>query len=383
MLTFLLLLPIPAPPPQEPPPPSLEYDGGIRMANQAGTQRWRINGRVMFDALGAEGLSTVDDREIRRARLLAQGLLGDHLATRLQWDLSGSRTELLEGMLDWRDPSLGVLRLGHFREPFGLEARTSSGHLPFLERSAPSDAFTPGRNRGAMLWRRGERWSLAAGLFQAADAPLPADGLGEGRSVTLRATWLPLREADDARLAHLGLSLSYRRPRGGGVRLAAAPGIHLADDLIDTGTLSARSMLLLGLEHAWVDGPRSLRGELFLSDVELDGPDGRPWGLSLQGGWFLTGEHRAYRDSTSSLGAPKILAAVPDGGPGAWELALRWSRTDLDEGAIRAGTLEDLAVGLNWYLSSHARWMFEVVEARLAGPASAGRGVMLRLHLGF
>jgi phosphate-selective porin OprO/OprP len=361
----------------------VEYRAGLRTSDTEGEVRWRFNGRLMLDALEAQDTLAEDGQEVRRARILAQGTIGNHLGARLQWDLSDSEEELLEGMLDWRTCPLGTLRLGHFREPFGLNARTSSAYLSFLERSSPTDAFTAGRNRGAQLSRRGPRWSLAAGLFRDADRPFPGDGLGEGRAATARATWLPVRTEEDARLLHLGLSASLRDPNSDGLRLAADPGSNLIGPLVDTGSLPARNATVVGLEAAWIDGPRSAQAEVFLSEIDLPGPDGSPWGVSVQGSYFLTGERRTYRDSTSSFGPPVVHRPVFGGGPGAWELAARWSRTDLDEGAVAGGTMQDLTLGVNWYLSPHARLMLDYLDARVEGPGDQGQALMVRLHLGF
>ena len=361
----------------------MEYRGGLRTATTDGQVRWRFNGRLMLDALEAEEALAEDGQEVRQARIQAQGTIGRHLGARLQWELSDPEEALLEGMLDWRTCPLGTLRLGYFREPFGLNARTSAANLSFLERSSPTDAFTAGRNRGAQLRRRGDRWSLAAGLFRDADAPFPEDGLGEGTAVTARATWLPVRAEDDRRLVHLGLSASRRDPRGDGLRLSAEPGSNLIGPLVDTGSLPARDATVVGLEAAWLDGPRSAQAEVFLSEVDLPGPDGSPWGVSVQGSYFLTGERRTYRDSTSSFGPPVVHGPAFSGGPGAWELAARWSRTDLDEGAVAGGTMEDLTLGVNWYLSTHARLMLDYLDAWVEGQEDQGQALMLRLQLGF
>ena len=183
---FLPLLLLLAPLAQDEPSPWLSYRGGLRIDDPSGDLAWRVNGRVMFDALEADRALAEDEQEVRRARILAQGTLGRHLGARLQWDLADSEAHLLEGMLDWRTFPLGTLRAGHFREPFGLNARTGAGHLAFLERSSATEAFTPGRNRGVQLRERGERWSLAAGVFSGAEEALGAQG--DGLAATARGT---------------------------------------------------------------------------------------------------------------------------------------------------------------------------------------------------
>ncbi|MDA1267393.1 MAG: porin, partial [Planctomycetota bacterium] len=184
----------------------------------------------MFDAIDpSEGLEdSVEDRQhIRRARLIAQGRIGEHLGAKLklQWEFSDSEEELLEGLLDWHTFPVGSLRLGHFREPFGFDAKTSSGHQSFLERSAPTDAFTPGRNRGVQVRDLGRDWSLAAGFFRSADDVVRVGG--QETAITARGTWLPMRSEDDHEVLHLGLSISERDFEGDGLRLSARPSARL------------------------------------------------------------------------------------------------------------------------------------------------------------
>jgi phosphate-selective porin OprO and OprP len=379
MLALLLLL-LQDPPREPAGPPPLEFRGGLLTANQDGSVRWRINGRVMYDwgAFDPDLEPAVaSNSEFRRVRLLAKGLIGEHFGARFQWDFSDSTGDLLEGMFDWRTFPLGTLRVGHFREPFGLEARTSSAYLTFLERSTPSDAFTPGRNRGVQLRDRGRRWSWALGLFRAADEPFPG-GPDRQTSVTLRTTWLPWREPDDRRLLHLGLALSWRDPRGAGLRLRARPAVHLVDPLVDTGLLPANSAVLAGFEGALIEGPFQAQAELFLGDIDLPGEDGRLWGASLAGSWFLTGDHRVYRDSTSSLGKVRVERSR-----GAWEVALRYSTTDLSDGDVDGGELEDWSLGLNWHITDSSRVMLGYGVNDLRNSNLDGDALLLRVYLGF
>ena len=61
-------------------------------------------------------------------------------------------------------------------------------------------------------------------------------------------------------------------------------------------------------------------------------------------------------------------------GWGAYEIALRVSSFDLTE--INKGKLNDITFGLNWYLNSHTRLMYNYVN----GNNSLG-GAKIRAHL--
>jgi phosphate-selective porin OprO/OprP len=45
-------------------------------------------------------------------------------------------------------------------------------------------------------------------------------------------------------------------------------------------------------------------------------------------------------------------------GLGAWELAVRYTYLDLSNKAIRAGRLDAMTLGLNWYLNTNAKIQF-------------------------
>jgi phosphate-selective porin len=62
-----------------------------------------------------------------------QGELNPQLAFKTQDEFKGGDPSLLEWWLDWRIPAQPHVRVGHFREPFGLDARTSSAHLTFVD----------------------------------------------------------------------------------------------------------------------------------------------------------------------------------------------------------------------------------------------------------
>ena len=70
----------------------------------------------------------------------------------------------------------------------------------------------------------------------------------------------------------------------------AAREVHLSEDLVDTGDISANGTDLLSLEFATVLGPVSLQGEWMSSWVDQTaGPDLYFTGAYAQVSWFATG----------------------------------------------------------------------------------------------
>ena len=93
----------------------------------------------------------------------------------------------------------------------------------------------------------------------------------------------------------------------------------------------------------------------------------------MEGSWFLTGETRLYNASTAAFDGPIVAHnfAPGQGHWGAWELALRYSDTDLNYNAglpgtapvadaIRGGDQRIWSFGLNWYPNQVFHIMFDV-----------------------
>ena len=77
---------------------------------------------------------------------------------------------------------------------------------------------------------------------------------------------------------------------------------------------------------------------------------------TAQVSYFLTGERKNYRSSGFSRVSPKRDFGT-QGGPGAWELAVRYSSNDLNSGSILGGQMSGVTAGLNWYLNPITRIM--------------------------
>ncbi len=98
-----------------------------------------------------------DKFDIRRARLITTGTLPPFIDCRLSYEFQGAGTRrLLDAYVDARIHDAFVLRLGQFKEPFGLEALSPDKDLFFSERSMGYD-LNPARDVGLMA--HGKLWS--------------------------------------------------------------------------------------------------------------------------------------------------------------------------------------------------------------------------------
>ncbi len=116
----------------------------------------------------------------------------------------------------------------------------------------------------------------------------------------------------------------------------------------------------LALEGAYGIGPFSVQGEYVIQEMNQQGDrdDGiENSGWYVQANYFLTGETRNYRAFSGDFGKTRVLRPLSAGGPGAWELALRYAEADswMDnpgDDAIEDGggqRMDHVTLGLNWY----------------------------------
>ncbi len=84
--------------------------------------------------------------------------------------------------------------------------------------------------------------------------------------------------------------------------------------------------------------------------------------------YFLTGEHRAYIRQSGLYDriVPRQNAfwlKGEDGKPnthgwGAWQVGLRYNYLNLNDKGINGGVLNDITLGLNWFLHPNAKLQF-------------------------
>jgi len=414
-LTFPLLLlllssplpqqePAPVPTqPQEPavlvPPPAAAQDpdgldAGFGFESADGSFRLRFKGKLDNDwaFFSADpDVAAASDRfdngtEFRRARVGLSGRLHDWLKFKATFDFSDDASGFRDIYLEPRKVGgLDTLRVGHFKEPFGLENLTGSSAITLMERGLPT-ALAPGRNMGLMARDRflDKRATWAVGAFRETDSTgIGTDSdAGQEFAVTARLTGLPWYQDKGRRLAHLGLSFSHRNPDDGEVRFRESPESHLAPNLVTTGTFLADTVQLAMLEGAVVHGPWSLQAELAQAAVTTPGGNDPAFrSMTVMTSCFVTGESRVYDREVGAF--DPVLPCSPflgGDGSGAWEVAARYSELDLNDSGIPGGELRDLSLGVNWYLDANTRFQLNYVIADLETFGNA-RILQFRFHV--
>jgi len=129
---------------------------------------------------------------------------------------------------------------------------------------------------------------------------------------------------------------------------------------VDTKALNNDGVDLLALEFAAVLGPWSIQSEYIMAAVEpASGDRAILSGVYAEASYFLTGEHRSYKRDRGAFGRVKPLQNWnPLGaGWGAWQIAVRYSRLDLNDEFVSGGEVQSATAGVNWYLAPNLRLM--------------------------
>ena len=172
-------------------------------------------------------------------------------------------------------PMLGNVRVGHFKECFGLEDLTSDNYTTFMERSLDDEgAFCPGRNDGIMAynWTENQRATWAIGAFTnqtGFDQPPTFVFDHWGLDMPMRATYLPwYDEASGGRgLIHTGLGYVYRSAPDYTMTLASRPESAFAPSVVNMTLTDLKDMQVANAEAALVYGPLSVQSEVFASTL--------------------------------------------------------------------------------------------------------------------
>lgn len=339
----------------------------------------RIGGRLQFDMNfflpGDDMEDAFGDPEdrffFRRARLFVRGTLYKFIQFKAEYSFQGGEVEPEDLYLRFvKIPVIGNFFVGKFKAPFGLEELTSSRFITFQERSL-TDPFVAGRELGFMIAND----LVKDRLFGWVSLTRRPDDSGFGTesddlNVTLRLAGTPLYAQNGRRVVHLGGAYRFVNPTDDAFRLRARPEARIDSlSFVDTETIADVSAAhIFGAEAAAVIGSLSLQGEFMTSLLEADAASSRRendiedlsfYAFYVMASFFLTGEHRPY--DGGDFGRPKPHRNFPHG-PGAFEVALRYSMVNLDDvedlppfDPTIGGQQSNLTFGVNWYPNPNTR----------------------------
>lgn len=378
----------------------------------------KINGFFQLDAgyysQDANNRQTLGDIQdgagFRRLRFLATGNVSERGSYKFEFDLAQSVPFVFDIWMQWKETPVGNVRIGRFRQPFGMTELSGVKHLPFLERATPF-GFAPFRQTGIMLFDQAfdERatWAVS-GYRYATDnfGSLYSDDGGYG--LAARFTTLPIFRST-SHLVHLGGDYSFndpasntenygqtnefflgQNPAPGRAGLALLP-IVAVPPFVSTGAIPTANTSLFNVEAAAVSGNWLVQSEARWATVRLlNGTTNTFPGAYLHVRWCLTGEHFEYDRANAVFGRIKPRCAVDGsrGGMGAWELAARASHINLNGAGVPGPgrRLNNVTLGVTWYVNDFVKFQTNWIHSDLNDPTfgdSAAQTVAARGELVF
>lgn len=300
-------------------------------------------------------------------------------------------------------PVLGFVKVGQWKQPFGLETVTSVRYQTFMERSSLFQTFQAFRHIGIGTYNysEDEMTTWAGSVFKTGNDQFGGDiGDNAGVSAAGRITHLPWYEqADDGSLyyLHVGGAFWHGNPGNDKFRYASIPEFYIGSfgasaanplgtskvpipnvangtpPFVDTGTFALNNFTHFGGEVLWVQGPLSVQSEAMLAVVNPIGEAQRHYkGAYATVSYFLTGESRPYDRKAGALDRVKPLQNFRTDtgcGWGAWELASRYSYIDLNDGKFNnGGRMDDWTTGVNWYLNPYTKFQANYVKSFVNNP---------------
>jgi phosphate-selective porin OprO/OprP len=342
-----------------------------------------------------ESIATLGDIEdgmgFRRARLAASVSMTDRVSMLMEFDFAQAQPRFVDVWGQISDTPFGNIRIGRYRQPFGMAELTSVRHLPFLERPTIF-ALAPFRQSGIMLFDNAfdEQATWAISGFRAlSDNFGNVYGEDGGYGTAERVTAL-LIDHGDTGIVHVGVAHSYMQPGRNQLLYASQDEIFVGQQpnlgpsglsvsplvgvppFVNTGVFNVDDVHLFNVEGAMSIGRGVIESEYRWANVHLpNGENATVHGGYAQARFMLSGETIAYNRGAGVFGDinPDNPLDIRSGGLGAFEIATRLSFLDLNplaENVPGPGRrLTSTSVALNWYWWDNAKAQFEYVNGQL------------------
>ena len=341
--------------------------------NKAFKPTLKINGRIHYDF---EFLNRNDSdahlngNEFRRLYISTSGKVAKNLKYKVETNFAHASIGFTDVYLKYNAGIYGNFVVGSYTEPTGLDMATSSKYIPFFERGM----LTAMQN---YRWGSGfhyENFKLLEGKLGIQLAYTNSAKFSEGfKTATLsqdqmnfvaRLTGVIMHDKEAHNVLHLGVNYDHRPYAD----LKFRAENHMGADT-DTGKYhyafdGAKNRTDLGLELGATLGSISFQSEYKIQSLDAANKDYTMTSYYALASYFFTGEHRPYKHG--SFGRVKPAKDIDNGGFGAIEVLARYSGMQASHDAFVVNadlpeTIGNISVGLNWYLNSHTRFMYNYV----------------------
>jgi phosphate-selective porin OprO/OprP len=350
--------------------------GAPVFASKDGNFTFKPRGRILADISSTSG-SDYDRRNItvstlRQFRMGGVGTVGDHIFYQFEADFRRNSVEVVNTFLGYRAKFGKVnadVRAGNLITDRGIDIGTAATANPFITTNINTIALATQGGRAYLMGiaaRAGQKnwhWSVAV-HGDALDSDFTRN---DHRMFLTRAHWNPI--LTDKAIVHVGgWAYSEHIPSA---TASVAVNQFISGALnnsvqVNAATLTgATGSRAFGLEFGGTYGPIYAFSEY--GERHVKGGAGAAFGtakfktLSVNGGFWVTGEKPTYASTSGTYVAPNVLRPVAEGGSGAIELVARYERQD-SSGAPLGGTGWAATAGVNWYLTNYFRLMIDGIH---------------------
>lgn len=333
-----------------------------------------------------------DGLGFRRARLAAKGNVNEMTSYIIELDIAQSQARFVDVWMQLNQTAIGNIRVGRFRQPFGMSELTSVRNLPFLERSVLFSQ-SPFRQTGIMLFDHScdqrRTWAVS-GYRSISDnfGNVNSDNGGYGlatRWTTLLAEW------GENEVLHVGVDYSVNDPGSNVVQVVSTNEVFVGQNpnfgpsglsvlpivgvppFVNTGAIPANTFQVFNIESAVSFGRLLVQSEARWMTVDRTANTNVTFpAVYIQARYMLTGESIPYVRNEGVFGRVSPFCEF-DGqcGFGAWELLGRISHIELNDGGVNGRRMTNLTTGCNWYLNNYTKLQFNWIHTQLEDPVLA------------
>lgn len=352
----------------------------------------QVDGRFFF---GDDEVAGVNQFLLRRVRPILDGIVFQRFEFRIMPDFGEGKTVLQDAYLGAAFAPWAKVRVGKFKEPFGLERLQSATDILFVERALPTN-LVPNRDVGVQF--HGElldgALNYALGVFNGVPDGGSADGdVEDDKDFAGRIFAHPFRKTSLSALQGLGIGAAATYgDEGGSPKAPFLPSFKTAGQQTfftyradakspdETNTTFAKGRhFRLSPQATYYWGPVGLLSEYVVSSQEVrrgvaaETLRNNAWQVSAS--YVLTGEDASYKGVK-----PRNVFDPAANAWGALELAARYGalRIDVDtfptfaDPAKAAREARAWAVGVNWYLNRAIKTQVDYESTAFEGGAPGG-----------
>jgi len=356
--------------------------GNIKMEAQAKLKPTvGIHGLIQYNfEFHKMGENTFAGNEFRKIVLTAKGQIYKNVGFTAQIDLANGTVGMRDVYINFSNlPTVGgSLLLGVYHEPTGLDQFTGSKFKTFAERpimaSTQGFRWNPGiYYNNTTLFNKRMALQLAYTFDGNKDKAFVNEAINKGGNFIARITTAILKNKVKNQLLHLGIHYENRQRASEKYFNVFKPEVHMGEKFkFVQGKVETQNDY--GFEFAANYKSISLQGEYELSTFKQMDENKKISGYYGYISFFPTGEHRPYKYTHFGMIVPKKNFCIKDGGFGAFEFAIRYSVMNYSEAgdlpkylnkSIGGEEISSLTFGLNWYLNSHTRILYNYIIADL------------------